>query len=238
MGLEFLKGGSIMTSPILDDASVALVKAANLQISLASIEEIVGDEDTSESFYEGHYRHPEWPGGASGVTIALGYDLGYTTTAKLDADFKGKIPDQMLAVMHGCVGITGGAAYSKMVAVRSSIDIPWSVALDVFLHRDIPLWIATCQNYLPNFDLLSPDCKGVLVSIAYNRGPSFNAQGDRYREMRQIKTDMISKNFANVSTQIRSMARLWPVSNGVHWRRFREAALWDQGMKPAPVLTS
>lgn len=225
-----------MTSTIMDNSAIAQVKAANLEISLAAVEEIIADEDTSESFYQGHYRHPEWPGGSSGVTIALGYDLGFTNSAKLDVDFKGKVPDAMLAIMHGCIGITGGAAHAKMLAVRSSIDIPWSVALDVFLHNDIPAWTTTCKKYLPNFELLSPDCKGVLVSIAYNRGASFNNSGDRYREMRAIKTDMIAKNFADISAQIRSMARLWPPNNGVHNRRFREANLWDQGMKAVVAM--
>jgi hypothetical protein len=100
---------------------------------------------------------------------------------------KGKIPNAMLAACQSCVGITGTAAHDAMLRVRSQIDLPWSVALDVFLHTEMPKWIATVRKVLPNTDQLSPDCLGTLVSLAYNRGASFDMSGDRYREMRAIK---------------------------------------------------
>ena len=59
-----------MADMVLDDVSIALVKAANLPISLAAIEEIIFEEDSSEWYYLKHYQHPEWPGGGSGITIA------------------------------------------------------------------------------------------------------------------------------------------------------------------------
>lgn len=219
-----------MADAILDDASIALVAAANLPIGLISVEEIIREEDSSEAYFKAHYQLPEWPGGASGVTILLGFDLGYTTHDRLDALLKGKIPDAMLAACQSCVGITGPAAHDAMMRVRNLIDLPWSVALDVFLHNDMPLWIATCQKYLPNFDQLPPDCKGMLVSLAYNRGASFNNIGDRYREMRAIKADMVSKNFKDIPNQFISMARLWPSNNGVHGRRLREAAIFQKAL--------
>lgn len=220
-----------MGDRIMDDASIKLVQAAGLPISLAAVELIVAEEDSSQDYYNRHYRHPEWPGGASGVTIGLGYDLGYATPGKIRADFAGKLPAAMVEAMVQCSGVTGERAHQLMLAVRSQIDVPWDVALDVYLHRDMPQWIATCRSYLPNFDELPPDCQGALVSLAYNRGPSFDRAGDRYAEMRQIKQAMIDKNFAAIPSRFRSMARLWPPNNGVHGRRFREAALFEVGLK-------
>jgi hypothetical protein len=73
--------------------------------------------------------------------------------------------------------------------------------------------------------------------------------------MRAIKADMISKHFKDIPNQLRAMARLWPPSNGVHGRRFLEAALFEKGLaapvsdaldkaldafvadKPAPIMT-
>lgn len=224
-----------MPDAVLDDVAISLIKSVNLPISLASIEEIIADEDTSEFIYNKRYSKPEWPGGQSGVTILLGYDLGYATHDKVNADLKGKIPDAMLAACQSVVGIKGAAAHDATIRVHSLIDIPFNVALDVFLHNDMPSWIATVRKYLPNTEDLPPDCLGVLTGLAYNRGPSFNNSGDRYREMRAIKTDMVAKNFADVSHQLRSMARLWPTTNGVNSRRFREANLWDQGIKAMAV---
>lgn len=220
-----------MSDSYMDDASIALVKAANLPISLAAIEEIIREEDSSEFYYQSHYQHPEWPGGSSGVTILLGYDLGYASAAKIHADLDGKAPAEMVNACVSCAGITGTRAHDAMLRVRTAINLSWSVALQVFLANDMPEWIATIHKVLPNTDKLSPDCLGVLVSLAYNRGAPFDRAGDRYTEMRAIKADMASGHFADISAQLRSMARLWPPSNGVHGRRFREAALFDAGMK-------
>jgi len=226
-----------MADQYMDDASIALVRAANLPISLDAIEEIIREEDDSEFFYKQHYQRPEWPGGSSGVTILLGYDLGYATPEKVRKDLAGVDPGMVEACVS-CCGVTGSAAHQRMLEVRSRIDLPWEVALRVFLANDMPEWIATCEKYLPNFDKLSPDGKGVMVSLAYNRGPSFNNAGDRYREMRAIKADMASKNFADIPAQLRSMARLWPAGNGVHGRRLREAALFEKGLRGPPVRGS
>jgi hypothetical protein len=217
-----------MSDKILSDASIKQFQDADIPIGLESLEEIVSDEDTSEYFYEQRYRKPEWPGGASGVTILLGYDLGYATHDKVNKDLGGKIPNVMLAACQSCVGITGTAAHNKMLSVHNQIDLPWSLAWDVFLHNDIPNWLATNDHLLPNMAKLSPNRRGILLSLSYNRGASYNNQGDRYREMRQIKADMANERFNDISAQLRSMARLWPVGNGVHSRRYREAAIWDR----------
>jgi hypothetical protein len=217
-----------MADKILDDASIAIVKSANLPISLEAIEEIIFEEDSSEQYYVKHYEQPEWPGGQSGVTIALGYDLGYSTAMKVHMDFDDLIPASMVLALVSVVGVRGTAAHDAMLKVRPHIAIPWAVALTVFLKRDIPLWIATCAKVLPNFDKLGPTCKGILVSLAYNRGASFTLAGDRYREMRAIRADMLTQNFANIPAQFRSMARLW--TGGVHNRRLREAALFQKGL--------
>lgn len=217
-----------MSDKVLDDQSIALVNAANLPISLAAIEEIIFEEDSSEWYYLKHFQHPEWPGGASGVTIALGYDLGYANADKIHHDFDGLIPDEMIRVLISVVGITGTRAHDAMLRVRSLVTIPWSAALQVFLKKDMPTWIATVKHILPNSDKLGPTCLGVLVSLAYNRGASFDKTGDRYSEMRGIKAAMATQNFAAIPHLFRSMARLW--TGGVHDRRLREAILFEKGL--------
>lgn len=217
-----------MADMVLDDVSIALVKAANLPISLEAIEEIIFEEDSSEWYYLKHYQHPEWPGGASGITIALGYDLGYATPEKIQKDFGSLLPAAMIQVMIRCSGRTGGAAHAMLANVRGAITIPWAAALQVFLHRDMPLWIDTVRRTLPNTEFLGPTCLGMLTSVTYNRGASFSLSGDRYREMRAIKGLMASKHFADIPAQFRSMARLW--IGGVHNRRLREAALFEKGL--------
>lgn len=225
-----------MADQVLDEASVGLVHAMNLPISLEAIEEIIFEEDSNEFYYNKVYQKPEWPGGASGITIALGYDLGYATPAKVHADFDGKVPISVISAMMHVVGLTGSHAHNALAQARQVITIPWSVALEVFLKRDMPMWIDTVRHTLPNTDKLGPTCLGVLVSLAYNRGASFNRAGDRYREMRAIKSDMTTQHFADIPNQFRSMARLW--TGGVHARRLREAALFEKGLNEMKGATT
>lgn len=201
-----------------------------MKISQSAIDLIVREEVSSKAYYERHYTHPEWPGGASGVTVGIGYDLGYASVAKINADWIGKVDAGSLQAMVECAGIKGGDAKAKCAAVRSRITVTWDAAMKVFLERDIPQWIAATVRALPNCDLLSTTCLGVLVSLNYNRGTGgYTSSGDRYTEMRLIKNAMVTKKFEAIPALFDQMARLWPGS-GVSGRRHREADLFRAGL--------
>lgn len=201
------------------------------KISDKAINLIIDFEVSGRSYYEKHYRKPEWPGGSSGITIGIGYDLGYANEKKINADWTGKIPGPMIQSLIRFSGYTGSAASEKLGAAKKLIDIPWQAAYDVFMNRDIPEWIRTVQTALPNTSLLSEDSFGALVSLAYNRGASFSKIGDRYTEMNDIKRYMISKEFDKIPDCFRRMKRLWPNAAGLRDRRDREALLFQQGLK-------
>lgn len=203
-------------------------------IAQAAIDLIVAEEVTSKAYYERHYTHPEWPGGQSGVTIGIGYDLGYATTQKVAADWKRFVDPSMLMTMQSCCGKTGTTAKGMLASVKSRIEIPWQAAYDVFINRDIPQWTLTCLKALgPNFNLLNSTCQGVLISIAYNRGAGgFNSSTDRNREMLAIHNAVKAQNFTVIPGLIDSMARLWVGTSvaGVATRRHREATLFRKGL--------
>lgn len=203
-------------------------------ISQRAVDKIVGYEVSSRSYYERALQHPEWPGGASGVTVGIGYDLGYASVAKIQADWEAHVDAAMLAVMKRCSGVNGSGAQSLCASVRSQITIPWDAAMEVFLHRDIPQWTTTVCTKVPLADQLPPDSLGALVSLAYNRGASFDAPGDRYREMRDIKTHTAAHQWELDPNDIRSMKRLWPTVAGLRKRRDDEAALFELGLKSSP----
>lgn len=212
-------------------------------ISDAARDLIVAEEVSSKATYEARYQRPEWPGGASGVTIGIGYDVGagVATKAQLRADWGGRIPPAMIAALEPCIGVTGGNAQAMLASVRAKVSVPWAAAIDVFDAVDVPRWYAICAKALPNFESLSLDCKGVLLSLAYNRGPSFAADGDRYIEMRAIKAHMGAKNFAKIPAELRSMRRLWTSKSnrGVSIRREHEAQLFERGLNPVqPVAVA
>lgn len=192
---------------------------------------IVAAEVTSEDVYKAKYRRPEWPGGGSGVTVGIGYDLGMADRAKIIRDWQDRVSPEMLKVMASCAGVSGSAAKSLCAKVRNQILIEWDDAIAVFDDVDVPAWEKQVIRKIPKAADLNEDCLGVLVSLAYNRGASFDNSGDRYREMRAIKADVQSGNLDDVATQLRSMKRLWPDARGLRVRREDEAKLWEEGLE-------
>ncbi len=200
-----------------------------MKIGQRAFDLIVREEVSSQAYYTKHYQNPEWPGGLSGITVAIGYDLGYASVAKITADWRLHVSSDMLAQMVRCSGVRGIAARDLLPSVKQSIKIPWAAAIEVFASRDLPQWTSEVCRMLPNTDKLTPDCLGVLVSIAYNRGLSFDSFGDRYTEMRAIKAHM-SGMVAAIPADIISMKRLWPTVAGLRNRRDHEAALFQEAL--------
>jgi hypothetical protein len=209
-----------------------------MDISKEAFDLIVTEEDGSPAYYMKHYRHPEWPGGASGVTIGVGYDCGYATHQELISDWAGHIPSSMIGALTHVIGIHGAAAHALAIELRDSVDIPWDAALAVFSERDVPKWVDKCRKALPNFDKLHPHSRGAIASLAFNRGASFTKEGDRYREMRAIRDHMIACEFAKIPAEYMSMRRLWPEGGDLWKRRGHEAALFEKGLSALPVIAS
>jgi hypothetical protein len=198
--------------------------------SQAAIDLIVAEEVSSQAVYQARYQHPEWPGGASGVTIGIGYDCGYSTANTIQGDWGDKLPATMVQALQDVAGIHGSPANSHAHQLRGIVTVPWAAAMAVFIGRDMPKWERIVSQALPNTDKLAPDSFGALNSLAYNRGASFSGAGDRYREMRAIKVCMASGQFAEIPDEIRSMKRLWPAAAGLRNRRDHEAALFAKGL--------
>jgi len=136
----------------------------------------------------------------------------------------------MVSELASCADIHGSPAHALAHELKGKVSVPWLVALDVFRNRDIPKWESIVEKELPNTELLSGDSFGALVSLAFNRGASFNLPGDRYREMRAIKLLMNEKKFEDIPAQIKAMSRLWPHVSDLRGRRQREAQLFDEGL--------
>lgn len=202
-----------------------------MKSSQAAIDLIIEQEVTSKSVYEKKYTRPTWPGASSGPTIGIGADLGQASPSKIKSDWQGIVDDNMLEVMIGCSGFTGIKGQSKTKQVRDKITISWDQAIKVFEDKDIPEWEARVAKAVPNTDLLNSNQFGVLVSLCYNRGVSFNNIGSRFIEMRNIKAAMASKEFNKIPNELRKMKRLWPNLKGLINRREAEAKLFETAPK-------
>ncbi len=202
-------------------------------VAQRAIDLMIAFEVTSQSTYTRLYQRPTWPKGASGVTIGIGYDIGYATRAHLTEDWIGKIPDPIIQRFAAACGVTGEAAHSTVPELRD-ISINWQTANDQFLKRVLPRAVGEAERSLPNTDLLSAEALGALVSLIYNRGASFNSPKDRFREMRAIKVHMEAKAFPNIPDEIRAMKRIWendPDMLGLLERRELEALLFEDGLR-------
>jgi hypothetical protein len=194
---------------------------------------IVTEVDGSEAYYTRHYEHFEWPAGASGPTIGIGYDCGYVSAQEAKADWTGIVDDAAVAAILRACGVRGGAARAWVRAHGGSVTVTWDQAIKQFRDRELPKWIQRVQGALLHCDKLSPTSFGALVSLAYNRGASFGAPGARFAEMRSIKQHMSTENFAAIPGDFLSMRRLWPRGGDLWRRRGHEAALFQKGLTAA-----
>jgi GH24 family phage-related lysozyme (muramidase) len=208
-----------------------------IKSSQAAVDLIVTEEVSSKAVYQAKYTHPEWPGGASGVTIGIGYDCGYSTANTIQGDWGDKLPAAMVQALQHVAGIHGSPASSHAHELRGVVTVPWEAAMAVFIGRDMPKWEGIVERALPNTNLLNSDSFGALVSLAFNRGPSFDNRHDpqrdpqdRYREMRAIKACMGARDFGPIPGEFRAMKRLWPNASGLQHRRDHEADLFQKGL--------
>lgn len=217
------------------------------KISDRAYDLIVEFETGGRGYYEspnGINSRPCWPGGASGVTIGCGYDLGYYAEGEFEAAWTGKLSVSDVEVLSGAIGKKGQAARAFMPRV-SHIIIPWGVALAVFDGVNLPKVLRTTLRMVPRAAELHPHCVGTLASLVFNRGASFALPGDRYREMREIARLIAAGEPDGVPEQIRAMKRLWEGTgqNGLLIRRNKEAQLFQDGLdamareRPAGVET-
>jgi len=202
-----------------------------LQSSPDAINLIVVEEDSGQAYYEKFYQHFEWPEGASGPTVGIGYDCGYVTAQQIQEDWAPYISAQMVKALQVAAGLKGETAHRFVQQAGRSVTIPWAQAMAQFTGREMPKWEARVRAALPNTNLLSGDSFGALVSLGYNRGTGgFHDPSPRYAEMRHITAHMAAKEFDKIPGEFMAMRRLWKPGSGVYKRRKHEADLFQKGL--------
>jgi hypothetical protein len=179
-----------------------------------------------QRYYDRALKHPSYPGGASGVTIGIGYDLGYNTSAQFAIDWKA-LDSASFEKLKSCLGAKSSKAKALIPGVKS-ISIPWDLALDVFQKNTLPRFIRETIKAFPGSDKLHPDTFGALVSLVFNRGGSMT--GSSRAEMLNIKKAIIAGRgdiYVYIAQQIVSMKRLWVGKglDGLLTRRDEEAKM-------------
>jgi len=188
------------------------------RISQPAFDLIVRFETGGKEYYDKFLKHPSYPGGASGVTIGFGYDLGYES--HLESDWSQFLSSDDIQRLTRYVGYTGSRAKQAISAVRDII-VPWEQAQEVFNECTLPQEIRNTLRVFPSSaDKLPADAFGALVSLVFNRGTDLD--GDRRIEMRQIRSAIDTGNpgpllLQRIAAELRKMKRLWhnnPDSDG------------------------
>ena len=188
-----------------------------------------------ENYYNKFLKNPVWPEGQSGVTIGVGYDLGYVNKSEFSEDWK-DLPKEIFDRLYKVVGIKGYNA-KNLIRGLKDITIPWELSLQVFTNKTVTKFWNLTRDTFPNFDKMPEDAKGGLVSLVFNRGSAL--EGDRRREMKLIRDGMrITNTFDQkalsfIANQIRSMKRIWiggSIEKGMSRRRDAEAKLIEQSL--------
>ncbi len=177
---------------------------------------------------EGLDQPGKWPGASSGVTIGIGYDLGYVTVDQFEFDWGPYLSvsaRERLKAAIGLIGTRARKAAEKLTAIR----IRRKDAEEVFRERSLPLHQFRAAQAFPGLETLPLDAQGALVSLVFNRGTSMidKPGQDRRREMRAIRDAVPRQDLREIAAQLRSMKRLWEGKGlqGLIDRREAEARL-------------
>ena len=174
--------------------------------------------------HEGLNQPGKWPGGASGITIGYGYDLGFRTILEFHRDWGGRLPQPVMTRLAQTIGKRGDEARVVSMGLRD-IAIPKEASAEVLKANSIPWAIAETRRIFPGVERLPEDAAGALISLVFNRGGSLS--GDRRREMRAIQRAVLVGDLREIAKQLRSMKRLWVGKglDGLLRRREDEARL-------------
>jgi hypothetical protein len=226
--------------PEVDDAfqqALAAVPDPFPALTAPGVTFIARLEVSSPAAYRRLYCRPIWPGGESGVTIGIGYDLRFVDAAQLRADWGEHLSEAALTSLVSVLEVQGTAA---LAAQCQAIEILLPAAVAAFVARGLPKVMDDTRSIYPELDALTPARRTALASLVYNRGTRLSdinqAREDR-REMRTIKTLLAAGRTDEVAEQLDAMSRLWDASTqgGLVRRRHQEATLWREGF-PAVQL--
>lgn len=102
------------------------------------VQRIVNFEVGSIRYYNRYLTTPLPPlNDASGLTIGVGYDLGYNTAEDIRRDWQGFIPSEDIEKLASVAGLRGDNA-KRMHRSVVSVNIPYEVAMKQFMKVTLP----------------------------------------------------------------------------------------------------
>lgn len=222
----FQRGQGINERGIVDKPTwAALARHLHAAIGLAQEETqkllngFAGDLDWVHE-REGHRGTAYWPGGASGVTLDPGVDLGHVDSALIDRLYGPLLSaDQCLAAKK-CLGLKGDTAKAALSAdpILETIRIKREDAARLMPFAAEFYW----KKIAARFPLVSTpgtlaSVQTVFLSLAYNRGAGNS-------DLDQLKSSLDRAEWAVVADRVGAMQQDHELE-GIRVRRRDEANL-------------
>lgn len=124
--------------------------------------------------WEGHVGKPYWPGGASGVTLDPGVDLGRAAPGLVCEAYRPLLAPEQLEALKRVVGVRGVLAREALKSdpVLQSVEVSRESAHELFPLCARPHW-DDCRRRFSGLDAagVPSDVHTAVLSLAYNRGP-------------------------------------------------------------------
>lgn len=178
--------------------------------------------------------HPYWPGGNSGISIGVGWDLGQHGESELRGVWSG-LGAATLTKLSVAAMKTGKAAQSLLQDVKS-IEIPRNISAAVLEESLREVYYPMILRLLPGAQLLPTEFQVVLLSVVFNRGVALGHDPDwrtakaldtRW-EMRKLQGDVARGDLFAIYIRLGTMKRIWendPEQRGLPIRRKDEQHL-------------
>ncbi len=169
---------------------------------------------------EGHAGRAYWPGGASGVTLDPGVDLGHAKTSLVEEAYDGILLQDQFEAVRNVFGIKGEDAKKTLEndPVLHSVRISRAQADMVFPYVIQPYWEAISRRFSTLSKADTPgSVQTALLSLAYNRG-------SQNRGLKFLEDPLDAKDWKRVADLIGGMQQDHRLE-GIRKRRRMEADL-------------
>jgi len=98
---------------------------------------VINFECGGELYYNKYLKNPTWPGGASGITIGIGADLGYMSISEFDKYFANFFSTPERARLKAVIGKKGSSAKQHVLKLKD-IELNWMDAKKIFIAWTLP----------------------------------------------------------------------------------------------------
>jgi len=161
-------------------ANPKTIQGLPLKVTDQGMNLIVDFEVGGKSYYKKVYQRPIWAKGASGVTVGIGYDLGYNTRCQIQNDWGDILPEKMVDALKSCAGIKGSAARIHQQRIKYIVNIPLDDAMKVFIKRTVPRFAQLAKGTFKTLEKADPYIQDMMLSQTFNRGASTKGNSRRH----------------------------------------------------------